>query len=297
MLEPLSGPFLRREALASGMTRRLVDGRQFVTPTRGVRFPAGFDLGLLERCRSVQEVLPDDAAFSHVTALRLLGVEVPWQLDGDQRLHVTTMERSSRGRRPDLVAHFCGQAQLEMTVVTGIRVTTGPQTWLHLSHSLPLDAVVVLADGMLRRTDPASSIAELRRLMEATHKMRGLAKCRDALPLVRPGTDSTMETRARLLVVGAGLPCPLVNQPVLDASGSFVALPDMSYPELRLAIEYDGDVHRTDPATWRRDVERRQRLEDAGWTVVTATADDVLRYPDRFVERVRRARRRAVASR
>ncbi|MNW71026.1 hypothetical protein D3C74_506210 [compost metagenome] len=63
----------------------------------------------------------------------------------------------------------------------------------------------------------------------------------------------------------------------------------MSYPERRIAIEYDGDVHRTDPATWRRDVERRQRLEAAGWIIITATADDVLRHPERFVARVRAA--------
>jgi len=125
--------------------------------------------------------------------------------------------------------------------------------------------------------------------------MRGIVRCREAIDLVRPGTDSSMETRTRLLLVQAGLPCPQVNVPAYDDAGRFLALPDLSYPELRIAIEYDGDVHRTDPATWRRDVERRQRLEDAGWIIVTATADDVLRFPERLVRRARAARGRRPA--
>ncbi|MBM7820461.1 hypothetical protein JOE63_002938 [Cellulosimicrobium cellulans] len=106
---------------------------------------------------------------------------------------------------------------------------------------------------MTRRKNPATTVRELRRLMDATYKMRGIVRCREAIDLVRPGTDSSMETRTRLLLVQAGLPCPQVNVPAHDDGGQFLALPDLSYPELRIAIEYDGDVHRTDPATWRRE--------------------------------------------
>jgi very-short-patch-repair endonuclease len=66
-------------------------------------------------------------------------------------------------------------------------------------------------------------------------------------------------------------------------------MPDLSYPEQRVAVEYDGDVHRTDRTVWRRDVVRRQELESLGWRVITCTADDVLRHPDRPVSWVRRA--------
>jgi len=60
------------------------------------------------------------------------------------------------------------------------------------------------------------------------------------------------------------------------------------YPVLRIAIEYDGDHHRTS-RQWRIDRTRRQLLEDAGWIVLEFTADDVLRRPEATVERVRRA--------
>ena len=171
------------------------------------------------------------------------------------------------------------------TPTRGVRLTDAAPDLTGACRALSL----VLGDAMLRRKGAATNLADLRTLTDSTHKMKGLTKARAALDLVQPGTDSSMETRARLLLVHAGLPCPVVNRAAIDDQGRFLALPDMSYPERRIAIEYDGDVHRTDPATWRRDVERRQRLEAAGWIIITATADDVLRHPERFVARVRAA--------
>ncbi|SDD08938.1 hypothetical protein SAMN05216410_2797 [Sanguibacter gelidistatuariae] len=287
---PEGGPFLSRDALARGVSRRVLDSRLFAKPFQGVRVPAGVDLGLAEECAAAQQFLPDVAAFSHVTALRLLGVEIPWRLERDRRIHVVVPRRDFRRPRTGVVAHICTQLRPEVCVVDGLRVTSAAQTWLQLSHGMLIDDLVVLGDAMLRRKDPVTTSEALLVRTEATHKMRGLATCRSAVDLVRPGTDLSMETRARLLLITAGLPCPEVNQPVHSSSGAFLALPDMQYRDLKIAIEYDGDVHRTDPATWRRDVERRQRLEDDGWLIITATADDVLRHPDRFLRRVRAAR-------
>lgn len=92
-----------------------------------------------------------------------------------------------------------------------------------------------------------------------------------------------------------GLPCPRVNDPIYDPEGRFVALPDLSYRELKIAIEYDGDVHRTDPRTWRRDIARRQAMEALGWRIITVTADDVLLYPDLLLARVAAAIAAALA--
>lgn len=105
---------------------------------------------------------------------------------------------------------------------------------------------------------------------------------RAALDDIRPGTDSGMETRTRLVLAGAGIEL-VVNRAVRDATGRFLALPDLSDPAARVVVEYDGDVHRVDRRTWRRDIARRQALEAAGWRVVTVTADDVLRHPERVI--------------
>jgi len=280
--------FRTSDALAAGTSPGALRGPRFFAPTRGVRL-AGPARTLADVCRALSLVLDPSTAFSHTTALRLLDVELPWRIAQDQSIHVVTPARQDRPDRQGVVSHFCGQPNLATVRHHGLLVTSAAQTWLHLSHRLTTDELVVLGDAMLRRQHQATTPDELRTLTESTRKMKGLAKARVALDLLQPGTDSSMETRARLLLVHAGLPCPVVNRAAVDDLGRFLALPDMSYPARRIALEYDGDVHRTDPATWRRDVERRQRLEAAGWIIITATADDVLRHPERFVARVRAA--------
>jgi len=54
-----------------------------------------------------------------------------------------------------------------------------------------------------------------------------------------------------------------------------------SFPGL-VAIEYEGDHHRTDHDQWRYDIRRFTDLQGAGWFVYRATADD-LRDPRRLL--------------
>lgn len=286
--EPSSALFTTRQGYAAGLTRSRMRAQKYIAPFHGVRAEKPPET-LIELFRAGTLALPQGSAVSHVSALRILGIEVPWRLADDDRLHLVSRTRSRRRRRQDFVAHLCTQPALDLVEVDGLFVTSPAQTWLHLSNQLLPDDVVVLADAMMRRKNPHTDVAKLRKLLEATHKMRGLTKCREALELARPGTDSSMETRTRLLLDAAGIRGLEVNLSAHDADGNFLALPDLSIPELKIAIEYDGDVHRTDEATWRRDVERRQRLRDAGWHDITATADDVIRDPSRLIARTRAA--------
>jgi very-short-patch-repair endonuclease len=98
-----------------------------------------------------------------------------------------------------------------------------------------------------------------------------------------------METRLRLLLVRAGLPAPCVNRDVVE-DGAWLARPDLSYPLQRIAIEYEGDHHRTDRRQWKRDKARRRLLEDHGWLVIEVIDDDVYKTPELTVARVRAAR-------
>lgn len=275
------------EASDLDLTPKQIRANRFSAPTTGVRV-ADPDPSLVDRCRAITRVVHPNAAFARSTALRLLGIDLPWQFADDQGIHVVTPRRGERPQRYRIAAHFCGQKELDTVSRFGLRITSPAQTWLQVAHDLDRDGLVQLGDAMTRRKNPATTVDEMRRLLLATFKMRGLTACREAIDLVRPGTDSLMETRLRLIILDAGLPAPAVNVPAMDG-GQFLALPDLSYPGLKIAIEYDGDHHRTDQATWRRDVERRQLLEDAGWLIITATADDVIRHPDRLIRRIRLA--------
>jgi hypothetical protein len=106
--------------------------------------------------------------------------------------------------------------------------------------------------------------------------------------LLRPGVDSPQETRLRLIIVRAGLPEPDVNVPVFDAAGEWIGSPDLGYGAYRIALQYEGDVHRSNPRRWRQDIARDEAFADAGWLVLRTTADDVAR-PSRFLHRLTRA--------
>jgi very-short-patch-repair endonuclease len=81
----------------------------------------------------------------------------------------------------------------------------------------------------------------------------------------------------------AGLP-PLVAQfRVFDDAG-FVARVDFAYPDLEVAIEYDGLWH-GERRAFLADRARLNRLTAAGWVILHVTADD-LRRPERLVARV-----------
>ena len=63
----------------------------------------------------------------------------------------------------------------------------------------------------------------------------------------------------------------------------------MAWPEHRVAVEYQGDQHRTDLDQWRRDQERWALLAAAGWLVIPATWEDVHRRSATFAARVQAA--------
>jgi very-short-patch-repair endonuclease len=91
-----------------------------------------------------------------------------------------------------------------------------------------------------------------------------------------------METRIRLALVFDGLPAPVPQHPV---GPHFL---DLAYPSVRLGIEYDGEVHRTQQRALR-DLDRQARLVCAGWTVLRFPARQVLRRPEEVAARVRGA--------
>jgi len=87
--------------------------------------------------------------------------------------------------------------------------------------------------------------------------------------------------------VWVGVPEPEVNPSLLDENGSFLAMPDLAWPEYMFAIEYEGDHHRG-VDQYRRDIRRIERLIDAGWSVMKISADDLFDRPDETVARVAR---------
>lgn len=164
-------------------------------------------------------------------------------------------------------------------------VTTPTRTAIDLARTENLtDAVIALDALLLRGVVTKADVAAYAR----ASTLHGIRRVRRALDLAAIGAESPMETRTRLTIVLAGLPPPVPQFKVFDATGSFIARLDLAFPDAKVGIEYDGDHHR-DRFVFTRDAWRLNRLRLAGWTILRFTADDVLRYPDRVVAQVRTA--------
>jgi very-short-patch-repair endonuclease len=63
----------------------------------------------------------------------------------------------------------------------------------------------------------------------------------------------------------------------------------MGWEETKVAVEYDGDQHRSSRAQYVRDIRRLETLERMGWIVVRVVAED---HRDDVIRRVLEARAR-----
>jgi hypothetical protein len=166
----------------------------------------------------------------------------------------------------------------------GLPRTSRVRTAVDLARRGTLDDGVVLLDrlvhaGVVRLDDVRDAVAVLPRC-------RGSRLAREIADLADGLAESPQETRVRLVLRRGGLPTPVAQYRVFDRDG-FVARVDFAYPELRLAIEYDGAWH-GGPGQLASDRRRLNRLTAAGWRVVFVTAQD-LHDPEALVQRVHAA--------
>ncbi len=70
-----------------------------------------------------------------------------------------------------------------------------------------------------------------------------------------------------------------------DDHGGWIGRPDLAYQDVKVALQYEGDVHRTNAKRWRADIARDEVLREHGWEVVRVTADD-LRRPAKLCTRI-----------
>lgn len=160
--------------------------------------------------------------------------------------------------------------------------TSRADTAVDLIRFVDGDDAVVLLDRVI--AGGLVSLLGVREAAAALPPCRGSARAREVAHLADGLAESPQETRLRLLLRRSGLPAPVAQHRVFDGDG-FVARVDFAWPELRLAIEYDGLWH-AERGAFVRDRSRLNRLTAAGWTVLHVTAED-LRRPDGLLARIR----------
>lgn len=160
----------------------------------------------------------------------------------------------------------------EITVLSGMRVTTPARTALDLACRYPVDEAVALIDALANATHVKMADVEL--LIDRHRGRRGIKSARTALDLVDAGAESPRETWLRLLAVRAGFPRPRTQVPVHDEYGVLVAVFDMAWEEAKVAADYEGDQHRTDRRRFGRDIHKAETVTGMGWAHIRVTSMD-----------------------
>ncbi|MHC3000165.1 endonuclease domain-containing protein [Microbacterium sp. HJ5] len=300
----LGNRFTTAAALAAGVKPSRLRSSDLVQPFHGVRAvravspeakPSTPEDRVLELVDHYALRMTEHEFFTHVAAAVIWGLPLPITVFAGRPLDVGVFapRRNASGSRTKGHSVKPGFAHVVRHPELGVRVTTPASTWAMLGGDLQLRDLVAVADAAVRvpmheNDRPAlATIDQLRAALSAGRRT-GIARLRTALPLVCERSCSRPETWLRLLLIDARLAVPSANFDVY-ADGRWIARVDLAYPDLRIALEYEGEHHLTDSAQWHLDIARAERLVEAGWRVIRVTKADVFRDPAPLIDRVRRA--------
>lgn len=181
---------------------------------------------------------------------------------------------------------------------TGLRMTSPATTWAMLGRELTVRELVTLGDslvriprdsrGTLQPSQRLATLVELERAVDAGRRL-GAARLREALGLIRVGSASPLETEFRLDSAEAGLPDPELDVEIRDGHGRLLGISEVVYSRSKLAVEIEGDHHRTDRAQWNRDIEKYTAYAAEGWEVVRLTSTHIRGPHPRAADIVRAA--------
>lgn len=270
-------PFLTREHLMLGVSRRRLAGPEFRTLFPGVAVAAHVPDTVVVRARAALLVAPEGGVISHFTAARLWGGRVP----DNEWVHVSFM-RDVRFRVGGIRPHRY-RRRLETKKWHGLPVTSPGQTFCDMARYLGLVDLVALGDSLVRRNRVSpQELVGYATGWEGQFRAEVVVAAR----LVRGRVDSSPETALRLLMVLGGLPEPDIDIGIEDAAGTVRFRIDLGYEAYLLAIEYDGRWHDT-PEQRAKDEARREHLSTVeGWTFVIVTGDDLFQEPEALLARI-----------
>lgn len=261
-------PFPVRDAVTREVRPSRLRSGDLERPFWGVRTPVGESATVEGRARGYLSRAASDHFISHVSAAMLWGIPLPLRLSNDPRLHVSVTADRRAPRSEGLVGHRLQVRPRELTTRGGIRLTTQARTWCDLAALLSEEELVSAGDYLLWWRRPEGlrlGRDELDAAVRDFSGQRGRPRLRSSLPLLSDRSDSPPESVIRVRMLRAGLPAPEVNPPLYDGNGRFLAMPDLAFARYRMAIDYEGDHHRTEAAQWEKDIARVPRLQDAGW--------------------------------
>jgi len=271
-------PFIGSEALACGALSRHQLRAQFRAVFPDVYLPKLVQPSLEQRIAAAWLWSRGTGTIAGAAAAALHGAkwvpdDVPVEL-----IHPNT--RPPRGLITRRDALLDGETQ----IIAGRSVTTPERTAFDIGRRGAVRSTVARLDALARAT--GFKVDDVLQIAKCHPGSPGLRCLETALDLVDPGAQSPRESYLRLLLIDAGLPRPQTQIPVLGEDGVPVAYLDMGWVYYGVAVEYDGDHHRTERHQYVKDIQRLEMLERMGWIIVRVVAEH---HPADILRRVRAA--------
>lgn len=143
-------------------------------------------------------------------------------------------------------------------------------------------AVAILDAAAWQREE---MLARMTTTLDAWGYLRGIGIVRTAMPLVRTGAQTPLESISRYRLLMLGLPDPELQVRFDDREG-LVGYVDMWWPTLGVIGEADGLIKYTDRKTLIAEKHREDRLRRLGFIVVRWTWREIMETPDVVAQRI-----------
>jgi hypothetical protein len=270
----------RKQAGKAGLTRdqivyRLRTG-QWRQVAHGVYVVAGTPSRWEQKAMIACLAGPTGTVASHLTAAALFG------LGKAPAVPQVTIRPGASGRFKGATAFRGRMGPGEVCSRSKIACTSPTRTIVDCAAAglVEGEALWELVDSALCRKlmQPSRLVAASGRAWAAARGARraGLNQLERALDIWRSGAPAGSPPEARLQrkLIEWGFPRAERQVEVFDEAGTFVARADVGLREWKVLFEYDSDEHHG-PRCWLADDQRKDRIEELGWTVVPVDRFDL----------------------
>lgn len=176
----------------------------------------------------------------------------------------------------------------DVEAVNGLPVTTLLRTAVDCAFDLPARESITIVDSAMwalcrpDRFNPEQAMARWERIrtqllaaVEDEGPRRGAVRARAVAAMASPFSESPGESLTRRLVVALGLPSPELQHEVTLNAGGGQRFLDLAWPDLRLAIEFDGrSKYSVNNDVWEEKL-RQDAIGAMGWSFMRVTYADL----------------------
>ena len=287
--------FLGNDAVRRGLlTRDQLRSEAWQSPFRGIYADSRLSITHRMRCvAAARWLLPPDTVIAGRSAALFHGGLSPGDSDP---VEVLTPPVGRRRSSIGIAAHTGTWDADDVQTLGVVPVTVPARTCWDVACWHDTVTAVVVVDSLLARR--AVTVPALVGYANDRLDRRGGQRLLRVAALADGGAESPQESRLRVRLVLDHIPRP-TTQHVITDGGRFVARTDLAWPDLKVAVEYDGRWHDT-ADQFERDRERLNRMKSAGWVVLQVTAKRLHHDFDGFLAELRavlrdaNSRRRAV---